>query len=249
MLTMAFVKTFTASAIILVITSACSDGSGLLENILTNPENAPPASLGAANPDLGAAVESENGLISPIESQAIDGYIVGGTVFCDDVISGVTQTAGRLTCPVGTRVIKVRGGVDVGFNQSATTGDTLFVGELSAPGSLPYVTPLSSIAVEMSSNDNGFDETQWLENVSKLSRTLEVPTLDLTVNAATNLELVRLNAQINQVVTTFSQNHDDYTLVMKALANTLSQNADEGAFSDLDDGVVDTMLAVNEHRR
>ncbi len=39
---------------------------------------------------------------------------------------------------------------DVGFNEGATTGDILFVGELSTPAHLGYVTLVSTLAAPKS---------------------------------------------------------------------------------------------------
>ena len=75
-----------------------------------------------------------------MQSQAIDGYIVGGTVFCDGIENGATQEMGLLSCDDGTTLVKVSGGNDVGFNDDPAD-DKPFVGQLLAPADLGYVTP------------------------------------------------------------------------------------------------------------
>lgn len=180
-----------------------------------------------------------------INAQAIDGYIVGGNVFCDDVANGTTQAAGRLTCPNGTELMVVRGGADVGFSEKATTGDILFVGELSAPAHLGYVTPLSTLAVIMASNDEGYDESKWTQTVENLAATLGQSSLDLSADAATVIQLVKLNAQINQLISAYAQTEDDYRLVTVEVAGLMRERASQGAVIDLEAGLANTMAAIN----
>jgi len=180
-----------------------------------------------------------------ISAQAIDGYIVGGTVYCDGVENGKTEAAGRLTCPINTSLITVRGGADVGFNDRATTGDILFVGELIAPSHLGYVTPLSTLAVIMSSDDEGFDETKWAQSVEDLAATLGQSSLDLSADASEVIQLIKLNSQINQLIAAYGQTEDDYRLVTTEVASLMTERARQGAFTDLEEGLANTMAAVN----
>ena len=80
-------------------------------------------------------------------SQAIDGYIVGADVYCDEQRNGQTLAAGWLTCASDTDLITVEGGRDVGFNAAATTGGAAFYGQLQGPGGAPYITPLTTICL------------------------------------------------------------------------------------------------------
>ena len=180
-----------------------------------------------------------------ISAQAIDGYIVGGTVYCDDVVHGKTEAAGRLTCPLNTRLITVRGGADVGFDDMATTGDILFVGELRAPADLGYLTPLSTLAVIMSSDDEGYDESKWSQSVADLAATLGQSSLDLTADASQVIQLIKLNSQINQLISAFGQTEDDYRLVTIEVAGLMSERARLGTITDLEEGLANTMAALN----
>ena len=180
-----------------------------------------------------------------IVAQAIDGYIVDATVFCDGVEHGRTGAAGRLTCPSDTRMITVQGGADVGFDRHATSGDILFVGELSAPAHLGYVTPLSTLAVVMSSDSEGYDESKWAQSVSDLAATLSQSSLDLSADAAEVIQLIKLNAQINQLIVAYSETADDYREVTEEVAGLMKQRAQLGAITDLQDGLANTMAAVN----
>ncbi len=171
-----------------------------------------------------------------IGAQAIDGYIVGGSVYCDGIAHGITEAAGRLTCPTNTSLITVRGGADVGFNVGATTGDILFVGELRAPAHLGYVTPLSTLAVIMSSDVEGFDESKWEQSVNDLAATLGQSSLDLSADASKLIQLIKLNSQINQLISAFSQTEDDYLQVADVVAGLMRERGKQGAVTDLEEG-------------
>ena len=67
-----------------------------------------------------SAVENRN--LTSGTSQAIDGFIVNGAVYCDGERNGRTEAAGRFECPASTNVLQIRGGSDVGFDETATSG-------------------------------------------------------------------------------------------------------------------------------
>lgn len=180
-----------------------------------------------------------------ITAQAIDGYIVGADVFCDGVAHGKTGAAGRLSCPPDTQMITVRGGADVGFDENATTGDILFVGELSAPADLGFVTPLSTLAVEMSTDEEGFDPSRWTQSVNDLASTLSQSSLDLSADASEVIQLIKLNAQVNQLISAYASTESEFRLVTKEVAGLMQQRARLGAVTDLQDGLANTMASLN----
>jgi len=175
----------------------------------------------------------------PLASRAIDGYLVGSQVFCDDVANGGTTNG-------ATKVVRVRGGSDVGFDETADTGGTPFIGELSAPANLGFVTPLSSLAMHLSTNDQGYDASLWDQSVETLTTGLGQSSLDLSADAASVMQLIRLNAQIHQVVNSFTANADDYVIVSSVFAHYLEQQSASGQSVSLDDGVDQTVTALNE---
>ena len=192
------------------------------------------------------ACDSNNTDPAEVSAQAIDGYIVGGGVYCDSVANGQTMAGGYLTCPADTVKISVRGGADVGFDENATTGDILFVGELSAPSHLGYVTPLSTMAIIMSSDDDEYDPSQWEESVANLEMTLNQTSLDLSADASTDVQLVKLNAQINQIIAAYVTTEEDYLEVAEVFADLLEERAIQGADTDLGDNLASTMTDINE---
>jgi len=188
-----------------------------------------------------------------LNSQAIDGYIVGGSVFCDGEAFGATLSAGRLTCPADTDVVSVRGGMDVGFDPEATSSDLPFIGELIAPADLGYVTPLSTIAVHMSSPGGSFnpevdffDPEEFEESVGELALVLNEPSLDLTADASEDMTQIRLNAQIHQVLSSFTTSEADYLMASSAFARVVAGRSDIGAVVGLDSDVSGTLAAINQ---
>ena len=150
---------------------------------LTTRRLLPALSAVAVAVSLAACDGSSSSSSSALQSQAIDGYIVGGTVMCDGDESGATGAMGRLTCADGTVLVKVRGGNDVGFNDDPSD-DKPFVGQLLAPADLGYVTPLSTVAVEMSGGEDGFDASSFGGSVMTLGEVLGFDGLDLGADPA-----------------------------------------------------------------
>jgi len=153
--------------------------------------------------------------------QAIDGYIVNAEVRCDGLRNGLTGKAGRFNCPRGTTLMTIRGGSDVGFDDDTLFGGTPFIGELQAPGISPFVTPMTSLAVKIASTGQEFTLERYEEAGDLILNALDLADLSLDMDPVENLDLVKANAQINQLVTQFSSTTDEYTVVMDELANVL----------------------------
>lgn len=184
----------------------------------------------SSGPDSGAAEPR-------LSAQAVDGYLVESQVLCDDEENGKTGLAGRFDCPLETEIFTVRGGMDVGFDVNARTGE-LFVGALKAPATLAHVTPLSTLAVDMSTGANGrFDVAAFGASVRQIATVLGQSDLDLGADPATTMQLVRLNAQINKLVAEFGSTADDYALATATLGEVLAKAAADGDTYDLVESV------------
>jgi len=181
-----------------------------------------------------------------LSSKAIDGYIVGAQVYCDSTAHGSTQSAGTLDCPEKTILARISGGSDVGFDQTATTGGTPFVGELQAPADLGYVTPLSTLAVHLSSTDAGYNAARWNNSVAMLAQSLGQSELDLSADAASVMQLVRLNAQLHQIFTSFSVSKLDYAITAKSFSKVIEQHANAGTPLPVAASIDYTLQALND---
>jgi len=180
-----------------------------------------------------------------INAQAIDGYIVAADVACDDVAGNATGAAGRFTCPGGTDLMVITGGQDVGFDETAVTGGTPFTGTLMAPGSLAYATPLSTLAVAMSLDDDGnFAPAAFTAATETLATAFGATALDLNKNPAEVMQLVRLNAQVHQVITAFASNPDGYGETVAAFGKALKGNSSGKTFN-LTTGVAAILTEIN----
>ena len=185
---------------------------------------------------------SDSGADPRLEAQAIDGYLFDSQVLCDDVETGRTGLAGRFDCPIDTRFFAVSGGFDVGFDESASTGEP-FIGRLAAPASLSYVTPLSTLAVDMSRDENGnFDESLFERSVGQIAAVLGQSDLDLDVDPTDAIQLARINAQINALVAEFGDTGETYVQASRTFAAIIRSAADAGAQYDL---VVDVSNLVD----
>lgn len=170
-----------------------------------------------------SSVETHNMLTGG--SQAIDGYIVDAAVYCDGERNGRTEAAGRYDCPDDTAVAQIRGGMDVGFDETATTGGFPFSGELKAPGDAPFATPLSTLATNMASDNGVFDPSQYEGAVENLAASLELTDLDLSVSPAVDLDMAKASAKINQLIVSFSNGPDEYATVSEQLSEALNDAA------------------------
>ena len=161
-----------------------------------------------------------------LSGNAIDGYIVGGNVFCDDVANGVTAAKGAYTCPDGTVLAMVKGGVDVGFSTETSSGEqTDFGGVLKGPATGKFITPLSTLAVLLASDANGnFDPTKLDAAKSTLAASLGLDSINLDTDPAENIEIARLNTQVSVIVSSFASTPDEYSTAMSALAEILNDS-------------------------
>ena len=155
-------------------------------------------------------------------SQAIDGYIVNGAVYCDGERNGRTQAAGRFECPVSTNVAQIRGGADVGFDETATSGGIPFAGELKGPVGTPYVTPLSTLATNIASTNGVFDSSLYEGAVDTLAQSLDLANLDLSVSPVDDVRIAKASAKINQLIASFSDSTDEYSAVAQQLSNAIN---------------------------
>lgn len=198
--------------------------------------------------DSGSSLErspSRNG----IHAQAIDGYIVNANVTCDGAASDPTGAAGFLACPEGSELIAIEGGQDVGFDRTATDGGEPFDGVLEAPGTLQFVTPLTTLAVKLAIDAEGkFDPTALDNAISDLQVSFGLADdFDINVDptAEENLNVAQLNAQIHQIVKTFAAATEDYGVVVAAFAESLRDAARSGKRYDIGSAAGDVMRAIN----
>ena len=160
-----------------------------------------------------------------MSAQAVDGYLFGSAVTCDDMENGVTGLAGALDCPAGTGMMSVSRGADVGFDVTASTG-VEFLGTLSAPGGMDYVTPLSTLVVALSTDEDGnFDPDVFAQETVALAQALGQSVIDLNSDPATTLQIVKLNAQVHQVLSAFAENPVAYQSAVDAFAKVVRDTA------------------------
>ncbi len=182
-----------------------------------------------------------------LRSQAVDGYIVGAEVFCDDVQTGMTRAAGVFTCPAGTLLSKISGGFDVGIDDVATTGDVPFNGVLSAPATSAFVTPTTTITVAMSqASDGAFDLSNYNFALADLAQTLGVSAATLVANPVVNTEAAKTNAKVHQVLVAFAPGVEDYEEATAAFASFIANTAQTGGSVSLTADVTETMAAINQ---
>ncbi len=186
------------------------------------------AALGGCNSSSSTPEIDDSNSTPALTGQAVDGFIVGGKVYCDGVESGITQAGGAYSCPEGTRIARVRGGIDVGYDAQETTDGLPFTGELVGPADGKFVTPLSSLVVRLASTDGSFDPSKLQDAVEKIANALGVDSLDLSADPEKNLDIAKLNAQISLVVSAFASSPDDYAKVMDSFAELLDEYAGSG---------------------
>lgn len=204
----------------------------------------------AALASLLAACGSSSVSNAPLESQAVDGYIVDADVFCDGILSGSTKAAGRFSCPAGTQVSKISGGFDVGIDDVATTGEFPFTGVLKAPASEPFVTPMTTLSVALAqtgqSSDTALDLSAYQSAVSSVAQTLGISQEALSGNPVTNLEAAKSNAKIHQVISAFAPNVAAYEAATLAFVDVIKDTASVGGEFNLTSDVRTTLASVNE---
>jgi len=194
----------------------------------------------------GCGSSSSDSNINDVQSvQAVDGYIVGGQSMCDDEPSGATSQGGLFVCPGESILASVRGGMDVGFDDSRTDGGLPFIGEMVGPTELGFVTPLSTLAVGLSTQNGVFNPEIWDSSVQVLSDTFGEPDLDLSEDPTIELTLVRLNAMVHQVISSFATSTDDYVVVTMSFIDVIRASSSANQSLPLDGNIGITMNAIN----
>ncbi|MGF1545953.1 MAG: hypothetical protein ACFCUG_01335 [Thiotrichales bacterium] len=206
-------QSLAAGAVAIISTSVVSCGSGSSSTPSNNSNNANDPSNNNNSPTS----------VTTLSGQAVDGFIVNGAIFCDNSANGKTKAAGHYTCPTGSKLVKIRGGVDVGFDENKTSSDLSFDGELVGPGSAKYITPLTTLAVELAGGEDNFDESAIPAALEKLKAVFGLSQLTLDDNPATNPALARINAQISQIISDFSWTADDYRKVMRSMSKLVAE--------------------------
>jgi hypothetical protein len=168
-----------------------------------------------------------------VTGQAVDGYIVGGRTFCDEVEKEVTKAAGRYSCPKGTKIVKVFGGVDVGYDEAATTSDVAYNGTLIGPASFKNITPVTTLATELAGGEENYDSAKLNAAISKIKNVLNIKSLNLNNNPAADIEMARLNAQLHRIVGTLSASKDEYEKVNSSLADLIEEKAQSSETIDI----------------
>lgn len=199
------------------------------------------------------AITACNGSSSPTEASpsfAIDGYIVGADVFCDDSANGITAAAGEFSCDAGTQISKISSGYDVGFDDTATTGTTPFTGVLSAPASATYVTPMSTLSLEIALADTSLEDFT-LENYeaaqTTLADTLGIEVESLSANPADDLVVAQTNSMIHQILIAFAPSVSAYEEAVAAFATVISEAGASSNVISLTTSVDETVAAINSN--
>ena len=185
---------------------------------------------------------------SNIYQQAIDGYIVGAEVVCDGTATGkTTGAAGRYACPEGSILAVISGGSDVGFDENKTSGGVAFTGVLSGPTSAAYVTPISTLAVELAKDaDGNYDPAKLADALETVKKALGLTSLDLDTNPASDITMAKVNAQVHQIVGSLASTNEDYKKVMASFAEVVKTKAQAGAVVKLSGDLSETLSALNE---
>ena len=194
---------------------------------------------------LGCSSSSSDSSDSSLGQQAIDGYIVGGAVTCDGEANGTTKAAGRYSCPPGTKLASVTGGSDVGFDPAKTSGGIAFTGVLTGPADAKFVTPISTLAVEMAKVDGKYDPTKLEGALATIKTALGLSTLSLDSNPATDAATVRLNAQVHQIVSGLTVSTEDYSKVMSSFGALLKEKSAAGKTLNVSGDLKETLTALN----
>jgi hypothetical protein len=168
-----------------------------------------------------------------VTGQAVDGYIVGGRTFCDEVEKEVTKAAGRYSCPNGTKIVKVFEGVDVGYDEAATTSDVAYNGTLIGPTSFNYITPVTTLVTELAGGEENYDSSKLNASISQIKSVLNIKSLNLNNSPAADIEMARLNAQLHRIVGTFSVSRDEYEKVNGSLADLIEEKAQSSETIDI----------------
>lgn len=170
-------------------------------------------------------------------------------MYCDDIESGTTQSAGAFTCPAGTQLSRISGGYDVGTDEVATTGTVAFTGVLTAPASEPYVTPMTTLVVALVQNGQSDEfvltDADYAAAQASLAQTLGVSVESLNANPVVDTEAAKSNAQVHQVLAAFSPNVEGYEEATAAFAQVIADSATTGGRINLSQDTSVTLAAVN----
>jgi len=109
------------------------------------------------------------------QAQAIDGYVVNAEVSCDDVVqTETTGLGGSFSCPAGTELYTIRGGIDVGFDELEDQDGEVFLGEMKGTSELDYVTPMTTVLVSLATDSSGeYNPARFDTAVETLSAALD----------------------------------------------------------------------------
>ena len=198
---------------------------------------------------VSACDSSSSGSSDSFTSQAVDGYIVGADVFCDDTANGLTQAAGRFDCPADTGLSTVSGGFDVGTDSEATSGTTAFIGVLRAPARELYVTPITTLSLALAQIGQTADFVPDVDGFRAakitLAETLGVSLTSMGENPALDLDAAKSNAQVHQILAAFAPNVESYEEATVAFAAVLSESANGEGRVGLTEDIAETLVAIN----
>ncbi len=194
---------------------------------------------------IGCSSTSNDEQDSNIYQQAIDGYIVGANVSCDGTANGTTAAAGRYTCPAGTTLATVSGGSDVGYDATKTSGGIAFTGILSGPTSAKFITPVSTLAVEMAKTDGKYDPEKLEGALATIRKALGQPNLSLDSDPSSDQATIRLNAQVHQIVSGLTTTSEDYAKVMSSFGDLLKAKSAEGTTLNVAGDLKETLTQLN----
>lgn len=219
--------TFASSAIVLALASmtGCGGGSG--------GSSGPASTAGGSS---SGSTDNSSTVAAKINGQAVDGYLVNGDVYCDNRASGKTKAAGRYDCDFGTRVVRVRNGLDVGFSETETSSGIPFYGEVAGPAIYPFVSPLSTLVLELAGGTDQFDEAKLADALAMLRRVFNIADLDLHANPKDRIQHARLHAQITEVINSFATDPESFRKVCQSLANLVRERHEENKLIDLAGG-------------
>jgi len=160
------------------------------------------------------------------QAQAIDGYVVNAEVSCDDVVqTETTGLGGSFSCPAGTELYTIRGGIDVGFDELEDQDGEVFLGEMKGTSELDYVTPMTTVLVSLATDSSGeYNPSRFDTAVETLSAALGV-TVDPNADASADLDTVKLNAQLQTIINQFVDSTEDYNAVVEAFTATIETAA------------------------
>ncbi len=184
--------------------------------------------LGACN----SGTETTNS-DSEITGQAIDGYIVGGTYYCDGKMTGSTQAAGKYSCSEGTKIAKVNGGSDTGYDENATTSDYAFTGTLLGPTTIKYVTPLSTLITQLAGGEANYDSSKLDSSIATAKTVLNLSSIDLDISPAQNVSNAKANSAVHAFVSAISSTTEDYAAAMEAFAQVVQDQSESNQQIDI----------------